>query len=82
MAINFKNLAGFVTAIVAVVAVTGDARLVARADSVTVFHDVNYRGHWVFAPNSNGACHNVGAGDNDKISSIKVGPDTNCVFYA
>ncbi|KAJ8494867.1 hypothetical protein ONZ45_g13089 [Pleurotus djamor] len=82
MAVNFKNLAVFVTAIVALVAVDGEARLVARADSVTVFHDVNYRGHWVFAPNSSGACHNVGAGDNDKISSIKVGPDTNCVFYA
>ncbi|KAJ8515895.1 hypothetical protein ONZ45_g6748 [Pleurotus djamor] len=53
-----------------------------RADSVTVCHNVNFGGPCVFAPNSNGVCHNVGASDNDVISSIRLGAATNCIFWA
>ena len=53
-----------------------------RADSVTVCHNVNFGGPCVFAPNSNGVFHNVGASDNDVISSIRLGAATNCIFWA
>ncbi|KAJ8473420.1 hypothetical protein ONZ45_g16302 [Pleurotus djamor] len=85
MTFNYKNLVAFVTAVVFVAAVNVQARIkkiAAREDSVTAFYAVNYGGQAVSVPTSvKGACQDVAAGDNDQISSIRLIPDTDCIFY-
>ncbi|KAJ8520031.1 hypothetical protein ONZ45_g3057 [Pleurotus djamor] len=86
MFINSMNLAAFKIAITLITAINGQAhteKLVTRADSVTGFYDYNYSGQSVPLPSSfKGACNDLAQADQHKISSIKVIPDTNCVFYA
>ncbi|KAJ8481088.1 hypothetical protein ONZ45_g15430 [Pleurotus djamor] len=83
-----KQLAVLVVSVAALVAASPIAEVEARAenifpraDSVTVCHNDNYGSPCIYAPNSNGQCHNVGSLDNDKISSIRLGPNTNCIFW-
>ncbi|KAJ8473421.1 hypothetical protein ONZ45_g16301 [Pleurotus djamor] len=80
MTINSKNFLAFAVTAAPLAAVNGQAH---RADSVTGYYDYNYSGQSVPLPNSfKGACNDLAQADQHKISSIKVIPDTNCVFYA
>ncbi|KAJ8515892.1 hypothetical protein ONZ45_g6755 [Pleurotus djamor] len=53
----------------------------ARADSVTMCRNTNYGGPCVTKFDTNDRCLNVDSGYNDQISSIRVGFETNCIFY-
>ncbi|KAL0959334.1 hypothetical protein HGRIS_014595 [Hohenbuehelia grisea] len=58
------------------------AGIAAAQDSVELCTGANLGGSCVVAANTRNKCNNVGAAQNDQISSIHLGAGTACRFWA
>ncbi|KAL0957112.1 hypothetical protein HGRIS_003206 [Hohenbuehelia grisea] len=57
------------------------AGIAAAQDSVELCTDTNFAGSCVVAANTRNKCNNVGAAQNDNISSVHLGAGTACRFW-